>query len=88
MPFFTRLRKRKFVASSVSLIILAATLLGGCAGQEANGIKGNGTLPAGQPSGSQPGAVKPTAEQEAARKRGEEIGPAIQAANEAAEKGN
>lgn len=42
----------------------------------------------GQTATGQSGTVKPTAEQEAAKKHGEEIGAAVQAANEAGQKGN
>jgi len=76
---------RKYKTLAVLLLLVALGGASGCTEKPSNTAT---TTPAtGQPVTQPAGAAKPTAEQEAARQRGMAQGAAIQAANEAAQKG-
>lgn len=77
---------RREVIATIAVFIVFSALSLGCGSKESDTSASTSTTV--QPVPGQPGAPKPTAEQEEARKRGEAMGPAIQAANEAAQKGN
>jgi hypothetical protein len=85
-PFILFRGKQKTIAAILPLLLAAGFLAAGC-GEKTAETSPTATGPTAS-KGTEGGAMKPTAEQEAARQRAIDQGPAIQAANEAAQRGN
>jgi hypothetical protein len=80
-------RRHRFAAAAVLCLSLSVgAVAGGCAKKEASAPSPTNAAAVGQPSADiAPGAAKPTPEQEAAKQRGLQQGPAIEAAMRASQ---
>lgn len=78
--------KTSRLLAMLALLPLGVLIAAGCTSKEPEADTKAATPVSGKPVATQPGAVTPTAEQEAAKQRGKAMGAAVQAANQAAQK--